>query len=771
MPARLVNSIPVLLSLAALLFLLSGHLKEAKPSANLIHPLVPDKGSALLVSQDGFAEDAAYLATAPPGIGQNLKRFGSWVGSDASMGNAQSAWFPWVPEFNLQVAGYPKGHGCELYVELQTASGAVQRLPVPGEDPGETWQIRTISLPNGDGAARFRIVATDKSTKPGGWVGFSQPFQVGQNTRELVRELLLVWLTACAALVAVLFPGLWLRRLWGERSRRLLAFIWIPVPGFLALAVLGLLCWLGPPALSVRRISQLGLAPLFFYALYHSLRFPITAYTTHIERRILLVILLLTALCTSKAIYSRGPAGELYANKISRTFEVGGRADSRIAYHVVQLVASRSSPHGSLANDLFGAWGFSSRTPLVALAVSPLVLAIPVDVPQVLPDQVWTVFDPQGFSAYRIVMMVIACSSLTAAFGVALLFLDEQWAFLAYLATVTTPFVIHEIYFTWPKLESASFVLLAAYLVIRKRLLMAGLFWGIAYWCHPLALFSAPALLAIVFLSESKRASSAKATGLRALALFPGLCLCIAIWVLVNPTFHQTTFLNYVREADGAEPTLSNWLAARGNSLLNTLLPLYLFLFHSSHRTLNSISGRSPAIVHFYFQYWNTLPFGVGITYFYFLLKSMYAGFFQARAWLLLVFAVPFVLFWIYWGFSSTGLLPEGLHPWVLGLLIFSVVMWRKIAPTQSAFSVACSFALLLRGVETLLMMLLPNVWSSHKLVTSEFLLSDSVALCTMAASAGWLYRLTFRQAASLWRVDSSTPDYVVDRCASSVRS
>jgi hypothetical protein len=763
MPSRLVNSLPVLLCIAALLFLLSGHVRPIEPAPNLVSPLVPETTSPFLVVKDGFAENAVYPTTAPSRIGPNLKRFGSWLGSDAVVGNAQSAWFHWVPELNLQVAGYPGGHGCELYIELQTASGVIKRIPVIGDDPGDSWQIRTISLPGG--VSRFRLMAADTSTGSGGWVGFSQPFQLKQNMAELLRELALVALTASAALVALLFPGLWLRRLCCKPGRSPLAFLWISVPGFLALAILGLLCWLGPPALGVRRLAQLALTPLFAYALYHSLRFPIAAYTTQIERRILLVILLLTSLCISKAIYSQGPAGELYAGKISRTNEVGGRADSRIAYHVLQLVASRSSSHGHLASDLFGGWGFSSRPPLVALAAVPLVFVIPAQVPQVMPDQAWTVFDPQGFSAYRIVMIVIACCSLTAAFGVALIFLDEPWAFLAYLVTVTSPFVIHEIYFTWPKLEAASFLLLAAYLILRRRFLIAGLLWGIGYLCHPLVLFSAPALLAIAVLPESKLAPSGSsifgkiyAWGWRAAALLPGLGLAIAIWFFANPAFNQTTFLSYFRQADGADPTVAHWLLSRWNSLANTLLPLNLFLLHSDHRSLNSVSGPSPAIVHFYFQYWNTLPFGVGITYFCFLLRTVYAGFFRARAWLLFVFVIPFAFFWVYWGFTSTGLLPEGLHPWVLGLLIFSVVIWRKIAPSELAFSVACSIAILLRGIETLLMLLLPAIWSTRKLVATPFLLSDSIALFSMVASAGWLYTLTFRQAASLWQ-SASTAD------------
>jgi hypothetical protein len=761
MRSRLTNALAVLLSFAALLFLFSGHLKLDKLTTPRLLPLAPDGGNALFVSQGGFAENAVWVGVMPPRIGLNLRHFGSWLGADFTMGKAQSAWFQLVPEFSLQVSGYPNSNGCQLYIETETPSGAVQRIEVPGDDPGETWQVRTISLP--PTATRFRIVAIDAGTGPGGWVGFSQPFQFIEDARELWKQaglLTLVALTASAALVALLFPGLLLRRV-----RPRLEFVWIPVPGFMALASVALLCWIGPHTVGVRRISQLFLGPLFAYALYHSLRFPLTAYTTKWEQRVLLATLLLSALSVSKASYSLGPIGELFGGRISRTIEVGDRSDSRIPYHVLQLIAARSDPHGSLATTLFGDWGFSARTPLASLTASPVVLAIPVRVPQGLPEQIWTVFDPEGFSAFRVVMIVIACCSLISAFGVANLFLDEQWALLAFLVTATTPFVVHETYFTWPKLESAWFVLLAAYLILRGRLLMAGLFWGLGYLCHPLALLSAPALLGIVFLSQSKRVSKTAsrfgeiyAWGLQAAALIPGLTLCIAIWVLVNRhDFNQISFLWYAQMADGdAKPSLAAWLQSRWSSVANTLLPLSLFLLHGDHHSINSIFRSSPPVVRFYFQYWNTVPFGVGITYFLFMVRCLYVGFVEARAWLMLVLVIPFACFSVYWGTNSAGMLREGLQPWVLSLLLFSVAMWRRLA-AHKVFCAACSVALLLRGVETLLMLLLPSIWTNHRFVNTQFILSDSVALFTMAVSAGWLYVLTYRHASSLCRSPSES--------------
>ena len=101
-------------------------------------------------------------------------------------------------------------------------------------------------------------------------------------------------------------------------------------------------------------------------------------------------------------------------------------------------------------------------------------------------------------------------------------------------------------------------------------------------------------------------------------------------------------------------------------------------------------------------------------------------------------------------------MLREGLQPWVLSLLLFSVAMWRRLA-AHKVFCAACSVALLLRGVETLLMLLLPSIWTNHRFVNTQFILSDSVALFTMAVSAGWLYVLTYRHASSLCRSPSES--------------
>jgi hypothetical protein len=49
-------------------------------------------------------------------------------------------------------------------------------------------------------------------------------------------------------------------------------------------------------------------------------------------------------------------------------------------------------------------------------------------------------------------------------------------------------------------------------------------------------------------------------------------------------------------------------------------------------------------------------------------------------------------------------------------------------------------------------MLVLPSIWTNHRFVNTQFILSDSVALFVMAVSAGWLYVLTYRHASYMCR-------------------
>lgn len=723
--------------ITACLFLLAGGAVQIGRPVLEISPLKPLDPGAPPIQGSGFERDAVYYSTPAPAYRGNVHFYGSWLGSARSTGSVHTRWFAAVPRFALFFSGYLNQPGNSLAIEVVTADSGIVRLPIPPElVPSEAWWVREIALPEGRRPVKFRIVAIDGSTDEQGWLGFSDPFIIrAVDGLQIAKELVLIVLTAAASIVAFFAPGLMLR----ERYPKL-SFIWIPAPGILAMALLGLIAWVGPQAVKPRWICRFGLALLILAATYRFVRVPLSRLTSSFERRVLLVLLAVAAIAVAKSVYSLGPSGELYAGRISRTLEVGARSDSRMSYHGVQLVAFRSNPHSGLAAMLYYPWDFSSRGPLASLAVSPIVLSSPIQVSTSMPDADWELFDPQGFTAFRIAMIVIACCALASVFGIASYLLPEDWAFLAFLVTMTAPFVIHEIYFTWPKLLAASFVVMAAYLVFRSRHFLAGLFLGLGYLSHPSALMMFPALVGISFLSR-------KPLRLRSwVPRIAAMCLGAAVWPLLwgyinRGHFAQGFFLSYFTMTAG-----TSWLHSRLDSLLNTLVPLNLFLFHRNSVETTSIYESSPPLIRFFFQYWNTLPFGVGLGLFFtYLVRAFAITLSKALVWLILVFVIPFAFFLAYWGMSSGGLTREGLHAWVLGLLISSIVIWKKFPPASDRFWRFCNWALLFRGLEIVLMLLLPTIASGPVVVQRQFQVSDVLALLIMVGGTSFLCVYVFR--------------------------
>jgi hypothetical protein len=155
------------------------------------------------------------------------------------------------------------------------------------------------------------------------------------------------------------------------------------------------------------------------------------------------------------------------------------------------------------------------------------------------------------------------------------------------------------------------------------------------------------------------------------------------------------------------------------------------------------------------------VPFGTGIAFFcYGLLRLLYVAFRKARAWLLLVFVVPFALFTVYWGASISGMLRENLHAWFLGLMIFAVIMWKKHLLHSQQFWQICKWALLFRGVEILSMLLLPSVWTQGLLLQKQFAMTDIVSLSIMIVGTVGLsiYTFSFVEKLRVQNVEAAKP-------------
>jgi hypothetical protein len=575
-------------------------------------------------------------------------------------------------------------------------------------------------------------------------------------------DLLRIVSTTALAVVLLLGPGLALRALpFGPRLR--LGFL--PLPGMALLALaggiawgVGVLGWIHP-----RLVVAIVLAPVLAglpVAFYRGTRDQLLSSE---EWRALLLIGGALGIAIARSLWSLDLPGELYAGTIYRTLEAGDRPDSRISFHVVELIANGNPPYGAAATSYFSPYTFSDRGPLAALASAPIVLLSGGHPPAVVGSAAWSPFDPQGFMAYRLAMMTLASTCFLSLWTLVQRLAGRRAAYFAVLLAVTTPFLVHEIWFTWPKLLAASFVLLSALCLIDNRPFVAGVLVGIGYLVHPLALLSLPGLL-LIALWPLVGAQLRRPKIRSGLLLLVGAGLGLIGWRLANGSHYtQNGFLSMFTQAGntnlfkGVPVTLGLWLDDRLISIGNTLIPMRLFLLSAHDQDVNSAlqpcfplcTGGSPGIEHFFFQYWDTVPFGLAIVFFPLLLLGLWRA---LRRWPWPVTAtviVPFVSFAVYWGGASTGLLREGMHAWVLTLV--AVVAVEQHSRQFSWLRNPVLRALLaLRAVEVLLVAMLPTVWTLNNVVSTHFWLSDSVAVLVMIGLSGWL-------GLQMWRAIRST--------------
>ncbi len=581
---------------------------------------------------------------------------------------------------------------------------------------------------------------------------------VGAQLFGLVRVLT----TTVLAIVLVLGPGIALRA--ATRHRLQLGFL--PLPGLALLAAtggvawaVGLLGWAHPRIVCAAiQLTVLACLPIAVA------RGDGAEVLSDEEWRILVLVAAPLGIAIARSLWSLGPAGELYGGTIYRTLEVGDRPDSRISFHVVQLVANANTPYGPVAHSYFSPYSFSDRGPLAGFASTPIVMLSGGRPPVVVGAETWLPFDPQGFMAYRLAMMTFAATAFMSLWTLTARIAGDTAARLAVLLAATTPFLVHEIWFTWPKMLAASLVLLAAVSVLERRPLVAGVLVGVGYMVHPLALLSVPALLLLALWPHAARHLH-RPRLMPAIMLAFGLGVFVITWRLANGSHYtQSAFQDYLKQAGstrtlaGDPVTLSAWISDRLVSIGNTLVPLRLFLLSAHDQEINSAlqtcfpfcTGGSPWVVHFFFQYWTTLPFGLGIVFFPFLLSNLWRAF---RRWpwaILATVVVPFVAFAVYWGAASTGLLREGLHAWVLTLFVVIGAQQRACGFPWLRSSLVRA-VLATRPLGVLLVAVLPTVVTSRRVVAGHFVLTDSLAVIAMLALATYL-------GAAVWREKASSP-------------
>ncbi len=360
--------------------------------------------------------------------------------------------------------------------------------------------------------------------------------------------------------------------------RRSDEWMWVPLVGPAFLGLTGLGYWLAPAPLALVLLPAL-LGGLILVQLCWVLAR--TIWPERINLTLVSVMVAAIALGVAKSSYSHGPKGELYANSISHTLEPGLRPDSRIGYHVVQMIAHHWSPMERAADRLFAPYHFSSRGPLAGFIVAPLSILAAIDVPVDPPDQSYRTFDPEGFMAFRIAMVVLTVLMTFVPFYCVLRLLSGNYFAVAACANLALmPFTLHEIFFTWPKLSAAGLAIGTFYLLMSGRSFFVGIASAGAYLFHPLALLGLP-FSYLAFVCFDKRTGNAQKIAVLLKAAIPFGLIVLGWFALGGFVNHQSGFLNYISTARGESAlSVANWMSARWESLLATFLPLYFYHLH-----------------------------------------------------------------------------------------------------------------------------------------------------------------------------------------------
>ncbi len=576
---------------------------------------------------------------------------------------------------------------------------------------------------------------------------------LGASTGWVVRLVL----AAAAANCLVFCPGILLRR-WTSNGSVLgnAALLW--VPGFVYLVAVGVTAWVLHFAVSPQLVTSLLLAVVPMLVLASLLRPARTRIQLRAGEPLAIgLVLLLLAIGIGQAIWSEPVPGQLYAGTISRTLQADNRPDSRIPYITAQLVAHGDRPYGKVATGFYSPYNFYARGPIAGLAAAAVVLSGGAKPPTTLPEQTWEPFDVQGFATYRIVLMLLGATVVLSAYGLLRRFLSVRFAVAGAVLVAMSPFVVHETYFTWPKLLAASLGVTAAIAVVGRRPLVAGFLLGLAYLAHPSGLVALPAIaLTWAFLLWR----GAPGLGLPAVAvrgthwfltwardllwLGAGLLAVYGAWRLANAGHTIDYFSTYILAANGKQPVpLGVWGANRLHSLANTLLPFRLYLADPHDPFVNSIYGPSTNIIRFSASYWLTLPFAVGLLYFPVYLYGLAR--FTRRAALLFsaIVLIPFIGFTIYWGATTTGMLREGLHFVVVISLLVAFIGHSATEPSRKLRSIV-RIGASVRVLEVLFMLVVPTVVTSGLSANHLFLPTDVLALGLMTGGALALAALTW---------------------------
>ena len=450
------------------------------------------------------------------------------------------------------------------------------------------------------------------------------------------------------ALVALLLgPGLaW----WGWRGGATVALGWVPVPGLLGAATIGLVLWVTGTAKTA--VAEWLVAAWGLVGAGGVVVGLVSAYRRRAWAAVGLAGIYVAGVAIAQLLWLV-PAP--IATEIWPDTPLRGRMVASPPDHVIPFFTAAYMHHGkdgkTSRQEYFGVeWAITSRGPLAPLVLNTgfTLMREHMHDPVAMPGQRWPA-DEEGFWIARLFgagmngLVVLGLLPLLAALGVTQEARFRLGAALCLLAPVT---VLHT-GFLWPKLLAAYFGCLAlADALAGRSAWRIGLWLALAYLAHPVGGLLWPAVLvlaawpAVATAWREGGGAWGRAVGAGA-RLFTALVLPLLPWLLYQRWINHPELLWNYPLGDGREwlPAESwrTWWLCRWHNICRTFLPLCFYLSdHARHYGNGLIEG------------------------------------------------------WLRWSlqaqFALTGALGAGLYgAWVAALLGWRKAVWLKVADTPAA--------------------------------------------------------------------------------------
>jgi hypothetical protein len=555
-------------------------------------------------------------------------------------------------------------------------------------------------------------------------------------------------LTLAGVIGVVVAPGLLLlgvRRKWAPAHA--IDLIWIAVTGPLVLGAVGLIAWFAGDMVRPALVCRGAAFALIGSGLAWTVFEPADLRLSVSERHALIVFLLVTLVAAGRSVHSLGVQGELYGGTVTRTLEADGRSDARVPFIIPIAVANHWNPFAPESQALYSPYTFTSRGPLVGLAATPAVLTWGLAPMQSIAPmgEAFQPVDRYGYMQYRFAIIVFGALAVLP-FFVALG--SGEMAVAGAAIYALSPFVIHEVYFTWTKQATVPFML-SAFCLVPTRPARAGVLAGFAYLAHPSAAFAGLAFvpLLVVIQGESDWRTFGAGALLRPrrwwqargpIAAFVAgtACTLLPWWIYSYDKPNPAGFASYVFLTDGQPgKDVWEWLLSRLHSLASTLVPLYGYVNFRDHPILQPFIGPPSQLVIFSTQYFYTLPAGVGFVWFFSRLLQLGRSLRRSPGFALIMVGLPSALFWIHWP-TMIGLMREGLH----AQFAFLMLAWVQFIPAAGLNERRLHLA---RAIELLIFIWIPTIVGHRTIANPNLLATDLLGLFVSVAAVLLLTRFT----------------------------